>query len=583
MPKLIERCKHCNKQAEVIKEDRIEAFGQIFKTYSCGHTVCEEIASFTHSVAEGNKLVCKTCLLDLTNVNGRMKEHELHELVEIPVSRDLMFARAMDYQKTGVEFLERSNYRASLNDEQGLGKTIQALLAIKHNKEKLTPTLFVVKSKLKLNWAQEMLINGWLCDRENPLDYPFIIADGQMAIIPGFRYYIISMSMLEKSKEILKSFNFQLIVVDESQNFVNMKSQRTKALLEIGGKIPYRICMSGTPVINRASEYWPTLNLIKPDHWTNYESFLRNWVDYDLTEAGAKRYTGLKKSMRETFFQKTSSYILRRRKRDVLKDLPPFARHFEIVDISGSNLKSAYNKQANELEEFLISSEYKKQDAFTRSSTILGYLMRMRHLTGLAKTPQLIEDVQEFLETCEDKTEKIIIGVHHDDVMDLLKVGLAAFNPVLIQGGLDDEETRKRIEKFRSVESRVCVAKILAAGEGLNLQFCQNMIVFERQWNAGKEEQFEARIDRPAKCQKDNQLLRKNGEVLTCPACGFTEPVIPRTATYKVAKNTVDEVFTQMVEEKRKNCGETIDEEFNFEMNPNLLSMLGEKASRLRV
>lgn len=582
MAKLRVLCPNCKKQAEVTKEERVEAFGVIFVSYSCGHTVTEEIVA-KRTANEGYKLICKTCLVDLSSNGTDHTEHLMHELTEIPLSRDLMFARAMPYQQDGVKFLEDTNFRGALNDEQGLGKTIQALLAVKHHKDKLTPTLFVVKSKLKLNWAQEMVVNGWLCDKDDMTDYPFIVMDGQMAIIPGFRYYIVSMNMLEKAKTFLMNMKFQLVVVDESQNFANTKSQRTKALLEIAAGIPHRICMSGTPVLNRASEYWPTLNLIKPDHWLHFDSFLRQWVDYELTERGGKRYTGLKPGMREWFFKKTAPYILRRRKRDVLKDLPPFTRHFEIVDISDSHLRVVYNKEAEALENYINSVEYVNAKAFEKSSRVLGYLMRMRHLTGLAKTPGLVEDIQEFLETSEDRHEKILIGCHHDDVMEQLKIALSAYHPVLLQSGLDDSETMARISQFQNPERRLCIAKILAAGEGLNLQFCPNMILFERQWNPGKEGQFEARIDRPAKCKKCNQILNRNGEVLSCPKCDWKEPVVPRTCTYKVAKNTVDEVFTQMVEEKRKNCGETIDEDFNFEVNPTLLSLLGEKVARLRI
>jgi SNF2 family DNA or RNA helicase len=84
------------------------------------------------------------------------------------------------------------------------------------------------------------------------------------------------------------------------------------------------------------------------------------------------------------------------------------------------------------------------------------------------------------------------------------------------------------------------------------------MIVLERQWNPGKEEQFEARIDR----------------------FGQKEPTV---ADYLVAKTTVDEDFSAMVEEKRRICGGTIDKDFDFEMNAELLSLLGERAATRRL
>ncbi len=583
MAKLENRCPFCHKNVELVKEERSEAFMVYLRTFSCGHTSTEPIVTLKPAET-GYKLVCKSCLVSLSDpaiTPEEKSKHLEHDLVEIPVNRQLQFARLMHYQQAGVEFLEAANFNACLNDEQGLGKTVQLLQAVAHNKESVCPVLFVVKSKLKLNWAQEMLVNGWLCDKSDPADWPFLVMDGQMAIIPGFKYYIISMSMLQKNKDLLIRMGFKLLVIDESQNFGNTKSQRTKALLDIARHIPHKICMSGTPILNRASEYWPTLNVVRPDQWLHFEGFLRQWVDYVLTESGAKRYTGIKASMRNWFFEKTRNYILRRNKRDVLKDLPPFRRTFEIVDISDSAWAGVYNKQAEALDNYLSSEEYSHAKAFERSTTILGYLMRMRHLTGLAKLPSLIEDVVEFLETSEDRNEKILIAVHHDDVFDQLLMALKEYHPINLR--CDDTETMERIRLFERLENRVAVCKILASGEGLNLQFCPNVIMFERMWNAGKEGQLEARIDRPMKCPACKLLLRKNSTVLYCMKCDHKEPIVPKTAQYKVAKNTVDETFTQMVEEKRKIAGETTEEFFNAETDPVLMNLLAEKVARLRI
>lgn len=560
MAKNIVRCPKCDKQVTVVSEMRLDAFGQIFVTYDCGHTITEEIVALP-TAQSGHYLVCALHLCEVTKSNASEHEdckwNEKDALQEIPQNRLPHFARALPYQREGVEFLEASNFNALLADEQGLGKTIQIDLAIKHHKDKLTPTLFVVKASLRLNQANEMWNNSWICDNNNPMDAPFILLDGKSAIIPGFRYYIVAFSLLEKFKKDLIAMNFKCMVVDESQAFANTNTKRTKALLEIAKNIPHKLCTSGTPVLNRASEYFPTLNLIKPAHWNNFAQFLRNWIEAERTASGAIKYKGIKDWRREAFFRLTAPYILRRKKRDVLKDLPAFSRHFIVVDISESEVKNAYNDESKHLDNWMNSEAYYSASGFERAGTLLGYLMRMRHLCGVAKAQICVEHVSEFLEST-DPDQKIIIGCHHDDVMDLLKLGLSQFNPVMLGSGLDNIERAARIEQFRRPESRVCVAKILAQGEGLNLQFCSNMIVLERQWNPGKEEQFEARIDRFGQLQ-------------------------PTVADYLVAKNTVDEDFSAMVEEKRVICGGTLDADFDFEMNTELLTLLGERAAKRRL
>lgn len=558
MARQIVHCPKCNKKVEVVREDRLEAFESIFKTYDCGHTVTEKIVTLAPA-SVGMQLMCRACL----RVPSRETTHELCEynhtpaIVEIPLGRLPIYSRLLDYQKPGVEFLERANFNAALLDEMGLGKTIQLLYAVKHSAQYFKRVLFVVKASLRLNWAREMMNNSWLSEMDDPSSYPFILLDGKSMLLSGFRYYIVPFSLLAKFKKQIKEMNFNLIVVDESQAFSNMNSQRTEALLEIAATIPHKVCMSGTPILNRASEYFPTLHMVKPDHWNNYASFLRNWIDTEENEMGGKKYRGIKPYRKEAFFAKIAPYVLRRRKRDVLKDLPKFSRHFYVVDVSETNVKNAYNKTAVELDNYINSKEYQRAGGFERAGTILGYLMRMRHLCGVAKSVICVEQAVDFLESTENDT-KLIIGVHHDDVMDIVREGLKEYEPVLLPSGIDDITRTNRINQFRSSRHRVCIAKILASGEGLNLQFCQNMIVLERMWNPGKEEQFEARIDR-------------YGQEL------------PTTADYIVAKNTVDEDFSELVEQKRQDCGGSVDKDFDFEMDHNLLSMLAGRAARRRL
>jgi SNF2 family DNA or RNA helicase len=560
MAKNIVRCKFCNKQVTVETEEKVPAFGVIFYKYSCGHSLTEELVAVAPP-SEGKKFVCRNHLVVCEN--GTRAEHEECQylgnpaIVEIPIERHPVFSRAMPFQKTGVEFLENANFNAALLDEMGLGKTIQLLLALRHHKEKLTPTLIVVKASLKLNWAKEMVNNQWVCDINDMTDYPFILMDGKSSLIPGFRYYIVPMSLLEKYKTELANFGFKLLLVDESQAFSNTNTKRTKALLEIAANIPHRICASGTPVLNRASEYFPTLNLIKPAHWNNYASFIRTWIEAEQQPSGSVKLKGIKNWKRDEFFAKTSGYILRRKKRDVLLDLPKFSRHFMVVDISDSAVKNAYNQESQLLSSYLNSQSYAQASGFEKAGTILGYMMRMRHLCGIAKSVICVEQAIDFMNST-DEDQKLIIGCHHDDVMDNLKLGLKEWNPVVLGSGIDDIERTNKIEEFKKPGRRICLAKILASGEGLNLQFCSNMIVLERQWNPGKEEQFEARIDR----------------------YGQLEPTV---ADYIIAKNTVDEDFSEMVEEKRRICGGTLDPDFDFEMNPELLSMLAERAASRRL
>lgn len=564
------KCPVCHKRTEVASEIREELAGVHIKTLACGHTITEDIVALP-PLDDGMKLVCAKCLVEVDpGVWEQFNYHDTHcdwqskpALIEIPSNRLPQFGRMMHFQMAGVEFLERANYSAALCDEQGLGKTVQVLQAVAHQKAALTPTLYVVKASLRLNWLNEMVNNGWLCSKDDPMDLPFILLDGRSALLPGFKHYIVPFSLLDKYRDRLCALGFKLIVVDESQNFSNMSTKRTQALLDIARVIPHKICMSGTPILNRASEYFPVLHMIKPDHWQNYKRFINQWIEarevYNHeTRKTTYKLAGIQPTRRTEFFNRTALYMLRRRKRDVLRDLPKFRRNFVVVDVSETGMRQAYNDQAQQLGDYIDSQHFTHDSGFQRSSKMLAFLMKMRHICGMAKAELCVEHANEFLESTEESGDKLIIGCHHDDVMAELARALAPYDPILLPSGIDQIERVKRIDKFKLNGHRLCIAKILAQGEGLNLQFCHQMIMLERMWNPGKEEQFEARIDR----------------------YGQTSPT---TADYIVAKNTVDEDFSELVEDKRQYCGGSIDASFDFEMDSNLLGMLAEKAARRRL
>lgn len=504
MARLLVKCPYCNKIAEQTKSSH--GFGLIFKTYSCGHTVTE-------------------------------KE------IQIPANRDELWLQARPYQQAGVEFLEKSNFRALLADAMGLGKTIQVLLSIRYHWEDLTPTLYVVKSALKYQWAAEYHKWALTSDKQADLgNIPYIVTDGQMPILPGFRAYIVSMDLLRNRWEDLTRLGIKLLVVDESHNFKNGETKRTihlKKLVSVA-EIPYVICTSGTPILNRADEFFTTLNLLRPERFSSLTRFQQRWLEPN--EKG--KYTKIKSWALQDWRDLTSEFIIRREKREVLSDLPSFQRNFRWFEIEDQNLKTQYNAQVNTIEALL--NNLSRANGFMQ---LFQALVKLRRLTGIAKIQPILDEVREFLDSEDD--DKIIIGVEHKAVGSGLALGLQEFNPISISGEDSPESKFNKVEEFKKPENRVAIASIRACGEGLNLQFCSNMIIAERQWNAGKEEQFEGRIDRFGQVQNT-------------------------TADYYVAKGTIDEYFTNMVEEKRRTVSETLGDEFNIESDPESMKNLAE-------
>lgn len=454
---------------------------------------------------------------------GHRQFYSLNAKVK-PKQRDYIWTKLYPFQKEGVEFVERASYKALIADDMGLGKTVQALAAIRYNKRNLTPTLYIVKSSVKFQWQQQVM--NWLEDDQDQLSaLAQVLETGDSVILPFVKHVIISMDMLEKHAEQICKFGFKCLVIDESQNFKSMNAARTNALVKIVREIRPQgvLCLSGTPILNRASEFFTTLNLIAPHEWHSMAGFLDLWCDSNAR--GAYGAGGIKWYKRDEFFERTKPYIIRREKREVMKDLPTFRRNYEWIKIENDHLVQAYNKQLKGLSN-VLNKIHSKKDELASTMDILARLTALRQICALSKVPWIVEYVDAFLTVEED--EKIIIGLHHEVVLDTLQKALKQWNPVSLTGKDNAQRKFDKVQDFKNnPRQRIMLASILASGEGLDgLQHsCSNMLTIERQWNLAKERQFESRLDRH----------------------GQTKPV---TNTLLLAKGTVDEYFTEVVLEK---------------------------------
>jgi SWI/SNF-related matrix-associated actin-dependent regulator of chromatin subfamily A-like protein 1 len=447
---------------------------------------------------------------------------------------------AYDFQIDGIDFVDRAEYNALIGDEMGLGKTIQGLLAWKVARSHFNTCLIVVKGSTTWQWLTKY--KEWCSSL--PLGV-FLIQGSKGFIPPGFSSYIIGMDTLSRMvtkkqgynegyeiNKFLSELGIDLLIVDECQSFKDPSSRRTVALVGLIQelKIEHKIFLSGTPIKNRANEYFTVLNLLDPESFSSKHQFESRWLQQDAQG----KYARIRKHRLEEFHELISKYVIRRKKRDVQKNLPKFSREFEFVTIDDDNIKAVYNKELariqNEADSKANLSYFDIQDN----------LMSLRRITGTAKVDWAFDEIQEFLESTED--EKIIIGIHHEVVRDTLYQKLQSVGVGVIKISGEDNDRRKfeKVQQFqRDTNCRVAIINMLAGGVGIDgLQHvCSRMICLERQWNAVDEEQFEARIDR-------------DGQKFPC------------SARYPLIKDSIDEYFSALVEKKRSDVGSTIDKEW---------------------
>lgn len=483
-------CPECKK---IAVEKSFVSLGQTkLITLECGHVITEQ------ALSANNKL-------EIVSSDGR---------------------KLMPYQLDGVKFAEDANARCLIADEQGLGKTVQAAALMKLHLEDLTPAVVVTKTTIKLQWLYEMM--RWTGSKRVQA-----IQSSKEVAIPGFDIIITTYDLL-KTPEVFNMVDVKCLVLDECQAIKNHLSGRAKAVQELVKKhnIEHIIGLSGTPIKNNAGEYFTILNLLDPRRFPQYQRYLDQYCDF-YNNGWGNKVGGLRDP--EKFHQATKDIIIRRTKDEVLKDLPELTRNFYHAELD-SRMNKDYANALKELDDLMYNDELDAAEANTAKIVIMT---KMRKITGIGKVDTCVDFVTDFLLSSTDK--KIVIFAHHAAVVGLLELKLnkwmeeGGFAKVLnLTSSLSGDDRTRLVQQFKDGPSRVMIASTLAAGEGLNLQFCSDAIMLERQWNPANEEQAEARFHR----------------------FGQLNAV---SITYMIASETIDEYFTELVEQKRAIVASTLD------------------------
>lgn len=501
-------CKECGKIA--VEKSRINFGSSKLITLECGHVTSDEVMSTSQDVAH----ILNGCTL-------------------------------MPYQVEGVEFLQASNARAILADEQGLGKTLEVMALIKLHRDQLTPAVIVTPSSVKHQWHHEFInkcgVEGFLTQ---------VIDSGKVLAAPGFDIYIITYDLLKNYDECFKFVKdtIKFVALDECQKIKNHDTGRAKAVQKFvkNLQVEHVIPMSGTPIENNAGEYFTILNLVAPRLFPQYTKFIENDCD-SYNNGWGYKVGGLKNPA--AFREKTRDFIIRRRQKDVLKDLPDLRRPLFHVELD-IKLNKAYAALMEELEEEYYNED---TDGFVKQGNMLAIMNKLRQITGISKVPDCKELLIDFIENT-DKERKQVVFAHHHAVEDRLELEMNNY--------LDKEDYKWKCMRFRAgddfeikgqafknSDSRIMIASTQAGGVGGNLQFVSDAIMLERQWNPSKESQAEKRFHRYG---------QKNAV----------------TVTYMIASGTIDEYFTELVEQKRALVNESLDGEESSWDEKSLMSEL---------
>ena len=504
MPKQSKPCPYCDKPAQ--ESSHILEGNERVILLQCGHTIIESNVSLS----------------------------PLEELRERLTTQSGKSPR--DFQLEGVQFGEKSNIRFLLSDEMALGKTLQACWLLKLHPE-ILPVIILCKRRLVAQWFHEVYDSTGLV--------PQIITDGKTPLYTelGYKVFIISLDSLRNVDYADKGI--KTVIIDECQMIKNPDAKRTSAVRRLCKSADHIIAISGTPIKNNAAEYFTILNILRPEIFPDKDAFLLYYCDYIWTGKGYK-VGGLNQQREDIFRSQTQDFIIRRRRDDVMPELPKINRTYQFIEISERS-RAAWLAELAEFTEY-FDGEGGGQVTVKNMMNILHYISRMRHLTGMAKVEAIIEWAIDYLEQRDDT--KLTIFHHHKDVGQLIYTGLKKYcdehgiGIVVLNPDIPAETSDAYIQNCAAVgwvsqspTDRVAILSTLSNSEGLNLQQCDTAILSERQWNPANEEQAESRFPRPG---SEAQSILIN---------------------YPTAENTIDEWFGQLVEQKRSYMASTLDGE----------------------
>jgi SWI/SNF-related matrix-associated actin-dependent regulator 1 of chromatin subfamily A len=407
------------------------------------------------------------------------------------------------YQVEGIEFLVNTK-QAYLTDEMGLGKTIQVIGFT----NLMTPNkiLVICPASLKLNWVREF-------ERFSTQNYTAQIIHSN-ATTPSRTagLIVVSYDTLRNGVDKYMDLPFDLIVLDESHYIKNSDALRTRAVVQL--QAPWKIALTGTPILNRPAEIFATVNWLRPNLLGSHIAFLQRHCSEHIYNP----YTGnMMESWRgahhveELRDKLYSTLMLRRRKVDVLPQLPDKTR--QVIEVEGLS-REASEKHKRIMEEFkqvgdLIEALQSKQ---LLSADFLHQLSLERHKTALEKVSPCALYITELLES----RDKIVVFAHHRDVIQTLqqylvkkKIGVVTFT-----GESSDNEKNQAVQSFQhNAEVQVFIGSIRAAGTGITLTRADIVLFLELDYTPAIMLQAEDRLHRIG--QKNHVLVQyfvfKNG------------------------------------------------------------------------
>ncbi|TDB63970.1 DEAD/DEAH box helicase [Arundinibacter roseus] len=442
------------------------------------------------------------------------------------------------YQKAGYDwlrFLNQYRFGGCLADDMGLGKTVQTLALLQSEKEAgvQAPSLLVMPTSLLYNWALE-------AKRFTPelkiLQYTGTYREKNTEQFEAYDLILTSYGIVRLDVDMLKTFRFNYVILDESQAIKNPASNITKAVMKLHSA--HRLILTGTPLENSTLDLWSQMTFINPGLLGGQTFFRKEYL------LPIEKKNDEEKIQR--LFHHIKPFILRRHKSQVATELPEKVESVHYCDMSEDQEKTY--EEAKSYYRNMILQHIEDQGMSRSQMVVLQGLTRLRQL---ANHPRMVDeeylgesgkfkDVMHKLETVISENHKILIFSQYVKHLELFRQYL---NQKDIPYAYLDGSTRdrqKEVESFQNDESiRLFLISLKAGGVGLNLTAADYVFILDPWWNPAIEAQA---IDRAHRIGQNRTVF-----------------------IYKfISKNTVEEKILALQHTKKQLANSLISSEEGF-------------------
>lgn len=386
------------------------------------------------------------------------------------------------FQTECVRAIEQFAGRTLLSCSMGLGKSAMSLWYMAQNQT--VPAVIVCPASLKWQWQAEVAkVLGWKA----------VVVEGTKphGSLRG-KVVVINYDILGGWLEELRKLKPALVILDECQYILNPQAKRTRNVGKLCRKVSHVLALSGTPLVNRPIELFPSLHILRPDVFPSRFA-------YGMEYCGGRRGRWgweFKKATKTAQLHQllVDTCMVRRRKEDVLGELPAKIR--QVVPVELRN-QAVYQEAEDDFIEWLRQQdpEAAERAAKAEAVTKAGYLLR---LAARLKCKASVDWINNWLDAGDGK---LIVFAVHRKMIEALQRRLK-HKTVTVDGGVTGKDRNAAVLQFQNdPATRVLIGNVQAAGVGLNLTAASSVVFVELPWQPGAVAQCEGRAHRIGQLQ----------------------------------------------------------------------------------